>query len=139
MRCIVSQQPTAPAIPLHPPSTSAPPPDGASCAVQRGAGRAAGGAAAGTALLLRSQIVACVPQAAPVALFSEELDALPGVLRLGRATRRTIHLNIAAAVLTKASRDLTMKHYTSLLVAVRRESRAGPLSLQYQVAHAACN
>lgn len=40
-------------------------------------------------------------QAAPVALFSEELDALPGVLRLGCAARRTIHLNIAAAVLTK--------------------------------------
>ena len=39
-----------------------------------------------------------------MALFSEELDALPGVLRLGRATRRTIHLNIAASVLTKVLR-----------------------------------
>ena len=38
-----------------------------------------------------------------MALFSEELGALPGVLRLGHATRRTIHLNIAAAVLTKVT------------------------------------
>lgn len=42
-------------------------------------------------------------EAAPVALFSEELGALPGALRLIRASRRTIHLNIVAAVLTKAA------------------------------------
>ena len=40
-------------------------------------------------------------QAAPVSMFGDDLDALPGVLRLGRATRRTIHLNIIAAVSTK--------------------------------------
>lgn len=34
-------------------------------------------------------------------MFGDDLDALPGVLRLGRATRRTILANIAASVSTK--------------------------------------
>lgn len=44
-------------------------------------------------------------QAAPVALFSEQLGAVPGVLRLGRATRRTIYLNIAVSVTTKVQQS----------------------------------
>ena len=85
-----------------------------------------------------------------MALFSEELDALPGVLRLGRATRRTIHLNIAASVLTKASCDLLVQQHPSLLIAADRsqlelsmshgpavglcdgKTKAGLLSLQHK-------
>ncbi len=40
-------------------------------------------------------------QAAPVSLFGDDLDAVPGILRLGRATRRIIYANIFAAVSTK--------------------------------------
>lgn len=71
------------------------------------------------------QTLAAVLQAAPVALFSEELDALPGVLRLGRATRRTIHVNIAAAVLTKV---IGASLYCSGLVAVVMLMLPGVLS-----------
>lgn len=40
-------------------------------------------------------------EAASVSLFGDELDVLPWILRLGRSTRRTIHLNIVISVLTK--------------------------------------
>ena len=79
-----------------------------------------------------------------MALFSEELDTLAGVLRLGRATRRTIHLNIAASVLTKASCDLLVQRHPSLLIAADSselglaaelcdgKTKAGLLSLQHK-------